>query len=217
MLYDLKRIEGTDYYYVSRIGNVFSKVSGKFKKLKLQKNSDGYLQVWIAYPQTNGKRVKKYCKVHRLVAEVFIPNLNNYPIIDHKNNNKQDNRVENLQWCTQKFNVQKAWDDGVAKITEERKRKISEACKGKNKGKPKSEETKQKISEAKKGVPRSEETKQKMCKQVKVIFNDNKEMFFNSRNECAEYLKVNKGDLSRCIKGKRKIPKRCNVKEIFYL
>ena len=47
---------------------------------------------------------KKYKKIHRLVAETFIPNPNNLPYINHKNENRSDNRVENLEWCDSKYN-----------------------------------------------------------------------------------------------------------------
>lgn len=52
-------------------------------------------------------------RVHRLVAEAFIPNPNNYTIVGHKNNIKSDNRVENLYWTTNSENTQKAVDDGL--------------------------------------------------------------------------------------------------------
>ena len=50
----------------------------------------------------------KSCKsyyIHRLVAEAFIPNPKNLPFINHKDENKQNNCVDNLEWCTQKYNI----------------------------------------------------------------------------------------------------------------
>ena len=52
-------------------------------------------------------------RVHRIVAEAFIPNPDNLPIVGHKNNNKSDNRIENLYWTTESENTQKAVDDGL--------------------------------------------------------------------------------------------------------
>lgn len=49
----------------------------------------------------------KLCSVHRLVAKVFIPNPNNYPCVNHINEDKLDNTVDNLEWVTQKMNVNK--------------------------------------------------------------------------------------------------------------
>lgn len=54
-------------------------------------------------------------RVHRLVAEAFIPNPNNYNVVGHKNNIKNDNRVENLYWTTVQENTKKAYNDGLAK------------------------------------------------------------------------------------------------------
>lgn len=96
---DIKGYEGL--YQVSNFGNVKSlsnNFSRKEKILKLN-NIKGYLFVDL---YKNGK-VKHY-KVHRLVAEHFIPNPDNKPCIDHINTNKTDNRVENLRWTTHKEN-----------------------------------------------------------------------------------------------------------------
>ncbi len=69
------------------------------KILKQSKNYKGYLFVGLC---KNGKE-KKY-KVHRLVAEAFIDNPNNLPQVNHKNENKECNISNNLEWCTNKYN-----------------------------------------------------------------------------------------------------------------
>ena len=92
-----KKIDGYDNYSVSDMGRVRNdKKNIILKNVKIL----GYVTVNLC---KNG--VAKKLKVHRLVAEAFIPNPNNYPIINHKNEIKDDNRVENLEWCTIKYNT----------------------------------------------------------------------------------------------------------------
>lgn len=62
--------------------------------------NNGYIVVCL---KRNGK--PKTHSVHRLIAKTFIPNPYNYPVINHKNENKLDNRVENLEWCTYSYNI----------------------------------------------------------------------------------------------------------------
>jgi hypothetical protein len=86
-------------------GNVFrfNKISNEWVKCKLTNNS-GYLTVSIK---------SKFKKVHRLIAMAFIPNSDNKPFVNHKNGIRNDNRVENLEWCTAKENTRHAWDNGL--------------------------------------------------------------------------------------------------------
>jgi len=93
-----KRIEGYEDYIVTIEGMVYSTKRNKF--LKPQKNGVGYLQVAL---YNNG--ICKRFSIHRLVAMAFIDNPNDYPIINHKDENPSNNRVDNLEWCTYKYNT----------------------------------------------------------------------------------------------------------------
>lgn len=99
---DIKGYEG--YYQVSNLGEVRS-IGHKWQrkgihKIKLHQNHDaGYL---LADLHKNGK-YKSYM-VHRLVAQAFIPNPDNKPEVNHKDGNKKNNNVENLEWNTKSEN-----------------------------------------------------------------------------------------------------------------
>ena len=84
-------------YMVSDLGRV---KSIRFEKERILKTdmSSGYLRVMLG--RRNG-----HFLVHRLVAEAFIPNPDNLPCVNHINEVKTDNRVENLEWCTKKYNT----------------------------------------------------------------------------------------------------------------
>ena len=90
------------YYMVSNLGNVKSlnyRGTGKEKILKPQKTGDSYLQVHL-YLDGKGK----FYLVHRLVAQAFLPNPDNLPEVNHKDENPKNNNVDNLEWCTSKYN-----------------------------------------------------------------------------------------------------------------
>lgn len=96
-----RTIEGYEgLYEVSNFGRVKSLKFDKEKVLQQGKNTNGYLYV-VLYKE--GK-VKNFL-VHRLVASAFIDNPNNYPCINHKDENPSNNCVDNLEWCDQKYNV----------------------------------------------------------------------------------------------------------------
>lgn len=90
-----KQIKGYDEYQVSNLGRVKS----KYRVLTATPTDKGYLRVNIT---KKGK--SKSFRVHRLVAEAFIPNPDNKPQVDHINTDRTDNRVENLRWVTGKEN-----------------------------------------------------------------------------------------------------------------
>ena len=85
-------------YKVSNLGNVKNCLSGRI--LKSSNDNDGYKQIQLC---KNG--VRKTYKIHRIVAQAFIENPQNLPCINHKDEDKTNNRVENLEWCTLKYNV----------------------------------------------------------------------------------------------------------------
>lgn len=163
----------------------------------------GYLAV--------GYKGKIYA-VHRLVAEVYLPNPDGKKEVDHINTNRIDNRVENLRWCTHEENSNNPITrQNMSEVhkgkhhTEETKKKMSEA----KKGKPKSEEHRRKLSEAKKGKKPSDETLQKMAEaRKKHIIGVNKKtgvtVEFDSATDAWLTLNIDKGNISACCKGIRK-------------
>lgn len=98
------------------IGIIEVSTFGRVRSVKgyCYKNSignSGYLQVEF---RVNGKRIHKY--VHRLVAETFIPNQNNLPQVNHKDNDRINNNVSNLEWCTISYNAKYREKFGISSI-----------------------------------------------------------------------------------------------------
>lgn len=84
-------------YEVSNLGRVKNK-KGLIMSPELYQR--GYYRVHL---YKNNKR--KHARINRLVALAFIPNPNNYPMVNHKDENKLNNKVSNLEWCTAKYNA----------------------------------------------------------------------------------------------------------------
>lgn len=100
-----KPIEGFPGYYVSDRGRVFGK-SGKILSHEIMKK--GYHRVGVF---KGGKIHHKM--VHRLVAEAFIENPNNCPQVNHIDGNKDNNTVDNLEWCTNQYNIKHSIQIGL--------------------------------------------------------------------------------------------------------
>jgi hypothetical protein len=97
-------------YEVGDDGSVWSldyNHSGQRRIMKQYYDRDGYRYVFLVI---NGKRFKRL--VHRMVANVFIPNPENKPQVNHIDGVRDNNRVENLEWCTAKENSIHGWNNG---------------------------------------------------------------------------------------------------------
>lgn len=92
-----KEIKDYENYEISNLGRVRNKKTGRI--LKPGKTRKGYLRVGL---WKNG--IKKLISVHRLAALAFLSNPNNYPEINHKDEDKTNNTVDNLEWCTREYN-----------------------------------------------------------------------------------------------------------------
>lgn len=172
-------------YMVSNLGNVKKlnyRKSGKEKILKHIEDRYGYMTVNL---YKNNKL--KHFTIHKLVATHFINNPENKPQVNHIDGNKKNNRLDNLEWVTNKENMRHAWDNGLIKApmtgkkhSNETKKKISLSKIGKyvgensyNYGRKHSQETKANMKKAQmelasrrnspmKGKKHTEESKKKI-------------------------------------------------------
>ena len=92
------KIEGFDNYEVSNLGKVRNIKSGRILKPSLNKN--GYLRLWLC---KNNKR--KHLYLHRIIATAFIDNPDEKPCVNHIDENKLNNDLSNLEWCTVRENL----------------------------------------------------------------------------------------------------------------
>lgn len=104
----MKEIEGFPDYFIDETGHVYSQKSGTLKELKQGTDHDGYKTIGL-YNHGVAKRIK----THKLVANAFIPKDPNRLCINHKDGNKANNSVENLEWCTPQENSMHAYNNGL--------------------------------------------------------------------------------------------------------
>ena len=96
------------YYDITEEGVVINLKTNRKYKGKI--GSSGYLQ----WKTKRNNKCYTY-SIHRLIAIKYIPNPNNYPVINHIDGNKLNNSIDNLEWCTQSYNIKHAYDTKLIK------------------------------------------------------------------------------------------------------
>lgn len=182
---DIKGYEGL--YEVSNLGNVrryykYDKhtYNPHFKVLLIKPNNCGYLNVKL---YKNGSY--KHFQVHRLVAEAFLPNPDNLPQVNHKDENKVNNSVSNLEWCTAKYNCNYGTHNERSRIG--------------NVGKIVSQETRYKISLSKQGSIAHNRTKIKQINNIGETLN-----IFDSIKDASLFIGCSPASICDVLKGRSK-------------
>lgn len=105
-------VKGSLVDYITPSGQIYKDYGNNkfFPRKKTLNKANGYLYTNLTI---EGKTVQR--RLHRLVAEHFLENPNNYPYVGHKDNNKANCHVDNLYWTTASENTKKAYDDGLAR------------------------------------------------------------------------------------------------------
>ena len=105
---EIRLIKGSSTDYITPTGNVYKDYGNDmfYHKSVFPNKNNGYLYCGITYDEGQRQR-----RVHILVAEAFIPNPNNYPIVMHLDNDKTNCNIENLKWGTVSENTQQSFDD----------------------------------------------------------------------------------------------------------
>jgi hypothetical protein len=118
----LKEYKGV--YEINSLGEIISLHRRNPNRLLTQRiDRAGYYTVRLSL---KGKTATKL--IHRLIAETFIPNLDNKPYVNHINGIKTDNAITNLEWVTHSENIKHAFDTGLWKVPDLTKRKLFDEC-----------------------------------------------------------------------------------------
>lgn len=110
---EFKEIKGYEgLYMASTYGFIYKIRDGKpYKRIGIPRTDGGHNYTITKLFDKN--KVRKDVCVHRIIAETFLPNPNNYPCVNHIDGNKHNNRVDNLEWVTYSDNTKKAYEIGA--------------------------------------------------------------------------------------------------------
>lgn len=114
----MKQIKNYPNYFVTEEGLVFSSKTNKY--LKFSYDKQGYQRVGLYV----GNYKTKTIKVHRLVAETFIDNIENKKDVNHIDGVKSNNKISNLEWCTRSENIKHAFKIGLSTISDAQKNRF---------------------------------------------------------------------------------------------
>ena len=95
-----------EHYDIKKDGTIYSPYTNKI--LKMRSDKDGYLDVTLIY---NDKGDRQPFKIHRLMALKYIPEVEGCSVVNHKDLNKRNNSIDNLEWCNVSYNTQHGFDN----------------------------------------------------------------------------------------------------------